>query len=138
MSGTSLVKINFKANCFVILSAMSSFVTWVRRNRRKLAVGGAVIGGLYVLGRVAETQYVRYRETENRRLLERLRKENSFTATESTCVVTLTALFPVLRKMISRHLDTDAITSQLRGNPDMDTEDKLRLWGQLKIISVTR
>lgn len=117
---------------------MSNFVTWVRRNRRKLAVGGAVIGGLYVLGRVAETQYVRYRETENRRLLERLRKENHFTATESTCVVTLTALFPVLRKMISRHLDTEAITSQLKENPNMDTEDKLRLWGRLKVISVTR
>ena len=117
---------------------MSSFVTWIRRNRRKFAVGGAVIGGLYVLGRVAEAQYVRHREMENRRLLERLRKENHFTATESTCVVTLTALFPVLRKMISRHLDTEAIITQLRENPDMDTGDKLRLWGRLKIISVSR
>ena len=117
---------------------MSSFVTWIRKNRRKLAVGGAVIGGLYVLGKVAEAQYVRYRETENRRLLERLRKENHFTATESNCVETLTRLFPVLRKMISLHLDTDAIIKQLRENPDMDTEDKLRLWGRLKIISVTR
>ena len=76
-------------------------------------------------------------ETEAARL-ERLRKENHFTATESTCVVTLTALFPVLRKMISRHLDTDAIINQLRENPDMDTGDKLRLWGRLKIISVSR
>ena len=101
-------------------------------------VGGAVVGGLYVLGRVAEAQYTNYREAETRKLLERLRKENHFTATENTCVVTLTALFPVLRRMIARHLDTDSITSELRGNTDMDTGDKLRLWGQLKVISLTR
>ena len=49
---------------------MSSVVAWVRRHRRKLAVGGAVLGGLYVLGKVAETQYVKYREAEHRRLLD--------------------------------------------------------------------
>ena len=47
-------------------------------HRRKLAMGGAVLGGLYVLGRVAETQYVKYREAEHRRL--RLRREDLYTA----------------------------------------------------------
>ena len=117
---------------------MSSVVAWVRRHRRKLAVGGAVLGGLYVLGKVAETQYMKYREAEHRRLLERLRRENHYSATESTCVVTLTALFPMLRRVIARHLDTESVTSELRQRSDMAQEDKLRLWGRLKVIAVSR
>ena len=57
---------------------MFSVVALVRLHRRKLAVGGAVLGGLYLLGRVAETQYVKYREAEHRRL--RLRREDLYTA----------------------------------------------------------
>ena len=33
---------------------MSSFVSWVKRHRRKLVISGAVIGGLYLVGKVAE------------------------------------------------------------------------------------
>ena len=35
---------------------MSSFVSWVKRHRRKLVISGAVIGGLYLVGKVAERQ----------------------------------------------------------------------------------
>ena len=35
---------------------MSSFVSWVKRHRRKLVVSGAVIGGLYLVGKIAERQ----------------------------------------------------------------------------------
>ena len=117
---------------------MSAVVNWVRRHRRKLAVGGAVVGGLYVLGRVAESQYVRYREEENRKLMQKFRKENHFSATEATCVQTLTSLFPLLRKLITKPLDTDAIKTQLKDTENISQDDKIKLWMELKVISVSR
>ena len=86
---------------------MSSVVSWVRRNRRKLAWSGAVVGGVYVLGRVVESQYHKYKEEENRKLINKVRKDNHYSATETTCVETLHSLFPLLRKVIAECLDTD-------------------------------
>lgn len=117
---------------------MASLVSWVRRNRRKLAVSGAVIGGLYVVGKIAETQYSKYREEENRKLIQKVRKENHFAATDTTCIETLAALFPLLRKELTESLDTESLTSELRSNKDLSKEDKLRLWNELKSVSVTR
>ena len=117
---------------------MSSVVNWVKRNRRKLAVGGVVVGGLYLVGKVAETQYLKYREEENRKLLEKLRKDNQFSSTEHTCVATLSSLFPVLRHVIESNLDTETITTLLRENRNMSTEEKMTHWTQLKVISVSR
>ena len=117
---------------------MSGVANWVRRNRRKLAVGGAVAGGLYVLGRVAESQYVKYKEEENRKLMQKYRKENHFSATEATCVQTLTSLFPLLRKLITKTLDTDSIKTQLKDTENISQDDKIKLWKELKVISVSR
>ena len=117
---------------------MSGVVSWVRRHRRKFVVGGAVVGGLYVLGRVAEYQYVKYREEENRKLMQKFRKENHFSATEATCVQTLTSLFPLLRKLITKTLDTDSIKTQLKDAENLSQDDKVKLWMELKVISVSR
>ena len=51
-----VVKINVRRRPASYFPSMSSVVAWVRRHRRKLAVGGAVLGGLYVLGKVAKIQ----------------------------------------------------------------------------------
>ena len=143
---------------------MSSFVTWVKRHRRKFVISGAVLGGLYLVGRVAQRQVARLQvrqhtctssflsfkeinilrgqtlfycqEDEARRILEAARKQNHFTSTENTCQRTLAALFPALRQRIADKLDTDSITSILRQNPK--TEDKIQFWTELKVISVSR
>jgi len=117
---------------------MSSVVSWVRRNRRKLAWSGAVVGGVYVLGRVVESQYHKYKEEENRKLINKVRKDNHYSATETTCVETLHSLFPLLRKVIAECLDTDSRTTELKQNKELRSEEKIRLWNELKIISVSR
>ena len=140
---------------------MSSFVSWVKRHRRKLVISGAVIGGLYLVGKVAERQMAKMQvrlqtcslnfkeinfskpgncficqEEETRRILEAARKQNHFTSTENTAHRTLAALFPALRQVIGEKLDTDTITNILRQRPP--TEDKIQFWTELKVISVSR
>ena len=39
---------------------MSGFVSWVRRHRRKFVISGAVLGGLYLVGKVAERQMAKW------------------------------------------------------------------------------
>lgn len=109
---------------------------WVRRNRRRLAVGGGVLGGLYIVGRLAERQLARSREEEGRQVVERARKAQHFTATEATAAHTLEALLPALRDQVERELDADAITAQLRLRPP--PEEKLALWHRLKVVSICR
>ena len=109
---------------------------WLRRNRRKLAIGGGVIGGLYIVGRwvinlktwlkwtwsakvgwkaVVESKRSRdsiagdhehkshtHFTSYNALQVERTRKANQFSATESTCRHTLASLMPTLVKQVTK------------------------------------
>jgi len=99
-------------------------------------VGSAVVGGLYVVGKIAERQLVKNQELETQKLLEKARKQNHFSATESTCSHTLAALFPTLRSNVEDNLDAERITKILRGKPS--PEDKIEFWNELKVIAVSR
>jgi len=115
---------------------MSAVANWLKRHRRKFVVGGAVVGGLYLVGRIAEKQIAQNQERETLRLYEKARKQNHFSATESTCTHTLAALFPTLRKVLEEKLDADKITAILRQKPS--PEDKIEFWNELKVIAFSR
>jgi len=109
---------------------------WLRRNRRRLAVGGGVLGGLYIVGRLAERQLVKAREAETALLVERTRKANQFSATESTCRHTLASLMPTLLNAVKENLNTEAVTTLLRSKPG--PEEKLKLWERLKVLAISQ
>jgi len=109
---------------------------WLRRNRRRLAVGGGVVGGLYIVGRLAERQLVKAREAETALLVERTRKANQFSATESTCRHTLASLMPTLLNQVRESLNTEAVTALLRAKPG--AEEKLKLWERLKVLAISQ
>jgi len=111
-------------------------LTWLRRHRRKLACGGAVVGGLYVAGRLAAWHVRRIRETEEAKLMKNLKKSNHFSSTESTCVQTLGSCYSQLLNSLDQHLGATAILARLRDKPP--TELKVRLWLDLKVVSITR
>jgi len=89
-----------------------------------------------LVGKVAEWHLTRTREEEGRKVMEKIRKQNHFSATESTCAHTLEALFPSLRKAIEERLDSDKILAVLRDKPP--PEEKLLFWQELKVISISR
>lgn len=115
---------------------MSNVVNWVKRNRRKFLFSGAVVGGIYVVGKVAQWQLTRSQELEAKKVLEKVRKQNHFSATESTCALTLEALFPTMRRVVETQLDADRITEVLKSKPP--PTEKLQLWEELKVISFSR
>jgi len=99
-------------------------------------VGGGVLGGLYIVGRLAERQLVKAREAETALLVERTRKANQFSATESTCRHTLASLMPTLLSQVKENLNTEAVTDQLRAKPAAD--EKLKLWERLKVLAISQ
>jgi len=99
-------------------------------------VGGSILGGIYIVGRLAERHLVKTREEETRKLMERTRKSSHFSATESTYRNTFLTMFATLRTEIQTQLDTEAITSLLREKPG--TSEKLELWQKLKVLSISR
>jgi len=95
-----------------------------------------VIGGLYIVGRLAERQLVKAREAETALLVERTRKANQFSATESTCKHTLASLMPTLMNQVKEVLNTEAVTDLLRSKPG--PEEKLKLWEKLKVLAISQ
>ena len=107
--------------------------------------------------RLAERQLVKAREAETALLVtwkttfyflfialsylllkvERTRKANQFSATESTCKHTLASLMPTLMNQVKEVLNTEAVTDLLRSKPG--PEEKLKLWEKLKVtLSFTK
>jgi len=69
-------------------------------------------------------------------LLERTRKANHFSSTESTCRHTLASLLPSLREQVHLHLDPGPVMAELREGPG--PEEKIRLWQRLKVVTISR
>jgi len=95
-----------------------------------------VVGGLYIVGRLAERQLLKAREAETALLVERTRKANQFSATESTCRHTLASLMPTLLSQVKENLNTEAVTALLRSKPG--PEEKLKLWEKLKVLAISQ
>lgn len=111
-----------------------SIKSFLRRHRRKFFITGAVVGGVYLVGRYARwrlTEWQRQREIE---FVEQARKQHHFESNLRTCTVTFFSLVPSLREALMEKLNCEAITAKLREKP----ANKLELWEQLKILSFTR
>jgi len=115
---------------------MSAVGGWARRNRRRLLLGGAVAGGLAVVGKMLHQHVRRAQEQETKELLEKARRQHHFDTTEQTCSQTLRNLFPSLRQAVSENLDSTPLTDMLRAKPPQ--EEKLQLWEKLKVLAFTR
>jgi len=109
---------------------------WLRRHRRKFAYGSAVLGGLYVAGRLAASHYARVRAREEAALLERVRKQNHWGATESTIAHTLASVYREMQGVMEKEFPAQQVLGKLREKPG--AEEKLRLWTELKVISFSR
>ncbi|RZF42767.1 hypothetical protein LSTR_LSTR013356 [Laodelphax striatellus] len=113
----------------------SGLKRFICRHRRKIVIGGLVVGGIYAGSRFAVRKLVEWQEQEMKEFLERTRRQQHFEKNERTCNQTILSLASSLYNKIEELFDTKTILSNLRSGT---AEDKVALWEELKIIAFAR
>nr|XP_022314156.1 serine/threonine-protein kinase RIO1-like [Crassostrea virginica] len=108
--------------------------TQIKKHRRKFIYGGIVFGGVYVAYRYAHNRIKEIQEKEANECLTHARRQHHFDSNQRTCNMTVLSMVSNLREILQQLFDTEAITETLKSNPS----NKLELWEELKILSVTR
>ena len=105
-----------------------------RRHRRKFFITGAIVGGVYLVGRYAKWRFAEWQRQQEMEYVEQARKQHHFESNLRTCTITFYSLVPSLRDALMEKLNCEAITAKLRERP----ANKLELWEQLKVLSFSR
>ncbi|XP_056020374.1 serine/threonine-protein kinase RIO1-like [Ostrea edulis] len=108
--------------------------TQIKKHRRKFIYGGMFIGGVYMAYRYAHRRMKEIQEKEANECLTHARRQHHFDSNQRTCNMTVLSMVPNLREILQQMFDTESITEILKSNPS----NKLELWEELKILSVTR
>eukprot|EP00062_Callorhinchus_milii_P020381 gi/632975966/ref/XP_007904528.1/ PREDICTED: peroxisomal biogenesis factor 3 [Callorhinchus milii] len=106
----------------------------VRRHRRKLAVTGVLLGGVYLLGKYAQRKLRELQEHEAAEYISQARRQFHFESNQRTCNMTVLSMLPTLREAIMQQLNSESLTALLKNRP----ANKLEIWEDLKIISFSR
>ncbi|XP_029903729.1 peroxisomal biogenesis factor 3 [Myripristis murdjan] len=112
----------------------SSAWNFVKRHRRKFIFAGAVVGGVYFLGKYAQKKMREIQEREAAEYIAQARRQFHFESNQRTCNMTVLSMLPTLREAIIHQLNSESLTALLRTKP----ANKLEIWEDLKIISFTR
>lgn len=107
---------------------------FICRHRRKLIIGGVVIGGFVFATRYAQRKLQEWQEREMKEFLERTQRQQHFEKNERTCNQTILSLAPLLCDTIGKLLDTEILLEKLRSG----SCDKVATWEELKILAFTR
>ncbi|XP_056150089.1 peroxisomal biogenesis factor 3 [Lampris incognitus] len=112
----------------------SSAWNFVKRHRRKFILAGAVVGGVYFLGKYAQKKMREIQEREATEYIAQARRQFHFESNQRTCNMTVLSMLPTLKEAITHHLNSESLTALLKTKP----ANKLEIWEDLKIISFTR
>ncbi|XP_066559051.1 peroxisomal biogenesis factor 3 isoform X2 [Amia ocellicauda] len=110
--------------------------TWsfLKRHKRKFVFAGALVGGVYLLGKYAQRKIREIQEREAAEYIAQARRQYHFESNQRTCNMTVLSMLPTLRDAIIQHLNSESLTTLLKTKP----ANKLEIWKDLKIISFTR
>ncbi|KAK2855882.1 hypothetical protein Q5P01_004617 [Channa striata] len=112
----------------------SSTWNFVKRHKRKFIFAGAVVGGVYLLGKYAQKKIREIQEKEATEYIAQARRQFHFESNQRTCNMTVLSMLPPLREAIVIQLNSENLTTLLKTKP----ANKLEIWEDLKIISFTR
>ncbi|MEQ2289681.1 peroxin [Ameca splendens] len=112
----------------------SSFWNFIKRHKKKFLFTGAVVGGVYFLGKYAQKKIKEIQEKEATEYIAQARRQFHFESNQRTCNMTVLSMLPPLREAIVTQLNSESLTALLKSKP----ANKLEIWEDLKIISFTR
>lgn len=112
----------------------SSTWNFLKRHRRKFFFAGALVGGVYFLGKYAQKKIREIQEREATEYIAQARRQFHFESNQRTCNMTVLSMLPTLREAIIHLLSSESLTTLLKTKP----ANKLEIWEDLKIISFTR
>merc|ERR550539_553739 len=113
---------------------LSRIYNFTKRHRYKFVATSAVVGGVALLGKLAEAKLRSLREEETRRLLEATMKAHQLEATARTGSVALGSLLPQVAAAVDRRLDAERAAEDIAENP----EEKVERWEVLKNTAIAR
>uniref|UniRef100_A0AAR2L2U5 Peroxisomal biogenesis factor 3 n=1 Tax=Pygocentrus nattereri TaxID=42514 RepID=A0AAR2L2U5_PYGNA len=113
---------------------LSSTWNFIKRHKRKFIVAGALVGGVYLLGKYAQRKLQEMQEREAAEYIAQARRQFHFESNQRTCNMTVLSMLPTLREAIIHHLNAESLTALLKSKPT----NKVEIWEDLKIISFTR
>ncbi|XP_033117488.1 peroxisomal biogenesis factor 3-like [Anneissia japonica] len=105
-----------------------------RRHRRKFIFIGVFSAASVLLWKYAQRRLKEWQENEAAECLAFARRQHHFDSNQRTCNMTVLAMLPTIRQSLTKILDSDDLTQQLKNRP----ANKLEIWEQLKIISFSR
>ncbi|XP_028296352.1 peroxisomal biogenesis factor 3 [Gouania willdenowi] len=112
----------------------SSIWNFMKRHKRKFLFTGAVVGGVYVLGKYAQKKLRDLQEREATEYIAQARRQFHFESNQRTCNMTVLSILPSLREAVINQLRSESLTELLKTKPS----NKLEIWEDLKIISFSR
>uniref|UniRef100_A0A8C6WQY1 Peroxisomal biogenesis factor 3 n=1 Tax=Neogobius melanostomus TaxID=47308 RepID=A0A8C6WQY1_9GOBI len=112
----------------------SSTWNFLKRHKRKFIFAGAVVGGVYFLGKYAQKKIREIQEREANEYIAQARRQFHFESNQRTCNMTVLSMLPSLKEAIATQLNSESLTALLKTKPT----NKLEIWEDLKIISFTR
>ncbi|XP_078262026.1 peroxisomal biogenesis factor 3 [Rhinoraja longicauda] len=113
---------------------LDSVWAFVKRHRVKMLYTGALVGGVYLLGKYAQKKIRDLQEREAAEYIAQARRQYHFESNQRTCNMTVLSMLPNLREAIMQQLNSESLTSLLKNRP----ANKLEIWEDLRIISFSR
>merc|ERR1719357_52257 len=95
----------------------SSAWNFIKRHKRKFIFAGAVVGGVYFLGKYAQTKIRDIQEREATEYIAQARRQFHFESNQRTCNMTVLSMLPPLREAIVNQLNSESLTALLKTNP---------------------
>ncbi|CAD6184982.1 unnamed protein product [Caenorhabditis auriculariae] len=119
--------------------ANQMYSTWefVKRHKGKFIAGGVLLGSAIAFSQQKHPTRLE-RPHAHTELNIQARKHYIFDSTHQSCDQSITDLIPTITAQIEARFDVEALTGKLQNDPNLSSEEKVRLWETLKIYAFCR
>ncbi|XP_070362641.1 peroxisomal biogenesis factor 3 isoform X2 [Equus asinus] len=90
--------------------------TWnfLKRHKKKCIFLGAVLGGVYILGKYGQKKIREMQEREAAEYIAQARRQYHFESNQRTCNMTVLSMLPTLREALMQQLNSESLTALLK------------------------